>query len=196
MAELIGLNGCKQGDTIALEKDLTRFGRAPDNDVVLEDGSVSGAHCLIRKESEGYVILDLQSSNGTRVNEQDVQEQVMAHRDMIEMGSQLFRFIDLEDEAKDESSSEPPPKKASSPPPRKKQPAPEPPPRREVKSKDESKKKGPARKVRASNVAQVASASDQQSPLARKSPAYTMIAISAISVMTLVMIVYVHLVMK
>lgn len=196
MAELIGLNGDKQGKTIALEKELTRFGRASDNDIVLEDGSVSAAHCLIRKESRGYVILDLESSNGTRLNEEDIREKVLTHRDMIAMGNQLFRFVDLEEQVEDRASVKPVVKNESTPPDGKQNSEPEVSPRRGVKSRDEGKKKGAVRQVQANRVAERASTVEDQGPLTLKKPAYTVIGISAIGLMTFMMIVYVHLVMK
>jgi hypothetical protein len=48
------------------------IGRAPDNQVVVNDPKVSSHHAHIRPEGEGYEIVDLGSSNGTFVNEQQL----------------------------------------------------------------------------------------------------------------------------
>ncbi|MGC9468956.1 MAG: FHA domain-containing protein [Anaerolineae bacterium] len=45
-----------------------RVGRAPDNDIVLQDRMVSGHHLLLRTVVGGYQVVDLNSTNGTRLN--------------------------------------------------------------------------------------------------------------------------------
>ena len=45
--------------------DATRIGRALDNDIVLEDASVSRHHAVIESRNGGHVLRDLGSQNGT-----------------------------------------------------------------------------------------------------------------------------------
>jgi pSer/pThr/pTyr-binding forkhead associated (FHA) protein len=45
-----------------------RIGRAPDNDIVIDDPTVSGAHAELRDEAGRWVVTDLGSTNGTYVN--------------------------------------------------------------------------------------------------------------------------------
>ncbi len=55
-----------QIEEFALEKDQISIGRAKENDIVIDNIAVSRKHALIqRKEGEGYVLRDLNSSNGT-----------------------------------------------------------------------------------------------------------------------------------
>ncbi len=51
-----------------LEKDVITVGRAPDNDLVVEDASVSGHHAEIAKIEGRWVVRDLGSLNGTYVS--------------------------------------------------------------------------------------------------------------------------------
>src|SRR5207248_6489631 len=44
-----------------------RIGRAPDNDIVIDDPTVSGAHAELRDEAGHWVVTDLGSTNGTYV---------------------------------------------------------------------------------------------------------------------------------
>ena len=62
----------KLGDTVVqqhpIEKDVISIGRARDNEIVIENLSVSRNHARIRREGESFAIADLNSANGTFVN--------------------------------------------------------------------------------------------------------------------------------
>ena len=64
VAEAMLLQG---GSKVSL-KHLTRIGRSPDNDLILNDPEVSGWHAQIRQDESGFLLEDLQSSNGTFLN--------------------------------------------------------------------------------------------------------------------------------
>jgi pSer/pThr/pTyr-binding forkhead associated (FHA) protein len=49
-------------------KDEVSIGRSRDCDIVIPDQMASRKHCVIRKVSGGYVLVDQQSKNGTTVN--------------------------------------------------------------------------------------------------------------------------------
>ena len=53
-------------------KDALSIGRANDNDIVLNDFSVSRRHAYLKKENGAWVIHDNQSTNGVRVNDKAV----------------------------------------------------------------------------------------------------------------------------
>jgi adenylate cyclase len=52
-----------------LERDEATIGRSSDNDIVLNDFSVSRRHATLRKEGGGWVIHNNQSTNGVRIKE-------------------------------------------------------------------------------------------------------------------------------
>ncbi len=54
--------------TISVDADTASIGRHDDNEVRLATKGVSGSHCRIRRTRHGYVIADLNSTNGTYVN--------------------------------------------------------------------------------------------------------------------------------
>ncbi|WP_194837182.1 BTAD domain-containing putative transcriptional regulator [Nocardia sp. XZ_19_369] len=58
----------RSGDTYAIMGTITRIGRLPDNDIVLEHGKVSRHHAAILHNGLTYVIKDLLSSNGVFVD--------------------------------------------------------------------------------------------------------------------------------
>jgi putative peptide zinc metalloprotease protein len=56
------------GQTVPLAKPVTTIGRSAGNDLVLDDPSVSRAHAHVSRTSNGYVVEDLGSFNGTTVD--------------------------------------------------------------------------------------------------------------------------------
>jgi pSer/pThr/pTyr-binding forkhead associated (FHA) protein len=48
--------------------DIVTIGRAPSNDVVVDDPTVSAQHASLTKSASGYHLKDLGSTNGTHIN--------------------------------------------------------------------------------------------------------------------------------
>lgn len=92
MAELVVEEGPDAGRRFAL-KTNTRLGRAPDNDVVLQDPLVSRYHAAITFTGTAYVIADLGSANGTKVNGVPIDQPCqLRHGDVIAVGSEQLVF--------------------------------------------------------------------------------------------------------
>jgi cytochrome P450 / NADPH-cytochrome P450 reductase len=70
-----------------------RLGRAPDNDIVVADPGVSQHHAELRPEAGAYRIVDLDSRNGTFVNEQRVTSARLSEGDLVGIGSSTFRLV-------------------------------------------------------------------------------------------------------
>ena len=68
------------------------IGRRKDNDVVIEDPAVSGHHAKIDSLGERFVMIDLQSKNGSFVNEQLVNSHWLKHGDVINIGDHALVF--------------------------------------------------------------------------------------------------------
>lgn len=76
-----------------LQKPVTRIGRSPDNDVVIaNDKRVSKYHAEIRREDGSYVVVDLQSTNGTMVNGQRTNRHRLADGDLIRIGDSTITY--------------------------------------------------------------------------------------------------------
>lgn len=86
MANLLVLDGGAKGQRVPLVKTSTRIGRLDGNDIVLSDGSVSGEHCEITRDGDGFLLKDLGSTNGTMVNSKPVKEQRVFRNDVILVG--------------------------------------------------------------------------------------------------------------
>lgn len=75
-----------------LSKDVASIGRANDNDIVLNDFSVSRRHAFLKKEDGGWVIYDNQSTNGVKVNEKSVPSAGVQDGDQVLVGTFVLRF--------------------------------------------------------------------------------------------------------
>ncbi len=94
MAFLMGRKGSALGRRIEIEKDATVIGRRSENEVVVDDVSVSGRHAVILREGDRYRVRDLDSTNGTVVNGALVRETLLKPGDLIGFGEIQFEFND------------------------------------------------------------------------------------------------------
>jgi pSer/pThr/pTyr-binding forkhead associated (FHA) protein len=60
--------------------------------VQVADSKASRRHAEIRPQGTGFLLVDLQSTNGTRVNGAKVAEHLLADGDVVEIGATVFRF--------------------------------------------------------------------------------------------------------
>lgn len=102
MAELL----IKLGDAIQnkyiFDKDMVTIGRAKDNDIILENLSVSRNHVRIKHENEEYFIVDLNSANGTYVNGIKITKTALSDNDVVAVGKYRLIFVNkgLDDQQK------------------------------------------------------------------------------------------------
>jgi hypothetical protein len=81
----------REGD-YELAGPVTVVGRSRRCDIVLTDPNVSRQHAEIRRQGDGFMLIDLGSTNGTRVNRRDVKQVVLQHGDRIELGTTELLF--------------------------------------------------------------------------------------------------------
>lgn len=90
------LDGPSQGKEFFFEQAAT-LGRVEDNDVVLIEPGISRNHVQIYREQGIYVLKDLGSANGTRLNgEKVVEEEVLRDGDYISCGQTAIQFSQLD----------------------------------------------------------------------------------------------------
>lgn len=66
------VNGMQAGQEFVIRKSVSTVGRALDNDIVLESGEVSRHHARFEFVDDGLRLIDLGSTNGTRLNGKSV----------------------------------------------------------------------------------------------------------------------------
>jgi diguanylate cyclase (GGDEF)-like protein len=81
------------GSRYSLDHNPTVLGRENDCQIVIEDESVSRRHASIQMEEDGYTVKDLQSTNGTFVNESRVSTQKLKDGDYLHIGNCIYRFL-------------------------------------------------------------------------------------------------------
>jgi ABC transport system ATP-binding/permease protein len=77
----------KFSEKIRLQKDVITIGRESDNDIVLEYPQISEHHAILKQSTEGYIIHDLRSTNGTFVNGHRIESCLIQDSDQIQLGS-------------------------------------------------------------------------------------------------------------
>ena len=93
------INGGFEGTTFDLTEDEVVIGRNPTTDITLLDEGISREHALLLFDEDvpGYVIEDLASTNGTRLNGKRIRSASLAEGDEIQIGETLFRFVLIKD---------------------------------------------------------------------------------------------------
>ncbi|MCX7621290.1 MAG: DUF3662 and FHA domain-containing protein [Acidimicrobiales bacterium] len=71
---------------------VVTIGRLPDCDITITDANVSRHHAEIRPRGDGFVLVDLGSTNGTRVNGVRVTERELFDGDEIAFGNTRLVF--------------------------------------------------------------------------------------------------------
>ncbi|MGD2126004.1 MAG: FHA domain-containing protein [Desulfobacteraceae bacterium] len=77
-------------------KDSITIGRHEDNTIVIDNLAVSGYHARIDKAGTEFIVTDLQSTNGTFVNDEKVVSHKLAHGDNIVIGKHVLLFVATE----------------------------------------------------------------------------------------------------
>lgn len=85
------------GEAIKLRRDATIFGREK-GDIIISDTEVSSTHCQIQNINGVYHLFDMNSTNGTFVNNERVVKCKLNPEDILTVGQSSFKF-QLEDES-------------------------------------------------------------------------------------------------
>src|SRR5262245_23894715 len=86
---------------IPITKDTLTVGRKPDNDIVIDNPAISSRHCKISLQGGAYFIEDLESTNGTYVNEKRIKKAGLHNNDVVGLAKHALVFV--------EDASAPPP---------------------------------------------------------------------------------------
>lgn len=86
------LKGKRRGSDFRISSESLYIGRDGSCDVALDDETASRKHALIRHSSDGFVLVDLGSANGTYLNRRRAQHEELTDGDVIRVGETLLLF--------------------------------------------------------------------------------------------------------
>ena len=69
------------------------LGRSVENDISLDDITVSRRHAVLEATPEGFTVHDNGSLNGTYVNQERIATSILEHGDEIQVGKFHFLFL-------------------------------------------------------------------------------------------------------
>jgi pSer/pThr/pTyr-binding forkhead associated (FHA) protein len=94
-AVLVINKGRQKGRRLVLVNGQTTLGRGTENDVRLPDWFVSKKHAVIERREQKFLIRDLQSWRHTFVNGQKVDETLLRHGDVIQLGPSVEMVFEV-----------------------------------------------------------------------------------------------------
>src|ERR1019366_6506865 len=92
MARLRILSGPQQSEPVEIVQTNTTIGRAKSTVIRLEHRSVSKYHALIVADGDGDLLFDLDSTNGTFLNNQRVSSAPLKHGDHLRLGEFVIAY--------------------------------------------------------------------------------------------------------
>ena len=93
--KLLIVSGPLQGREFVVDRDIFTLGSGKHNDLVIEDSTISKRHCEIAIDPEGYLIRDLESTNGTIVQGVKVSSAYLTPGTEVQLGKTRLVFCPL-----------------------------------------------------------------------------------------------------
>lgn len=86
------IEGADRGRTYEELTTPVTIGREEGNSIQLNDERISRFHVKIQDDHDRFVLTDLESTNGTKVNGEDIQLRILRFGDMITIGRSVLLF--------------------------------------------------------------------------------------------------------
>jgi hypothetical protein len=93
MARLILMFNKQVVKEYPLDKEGVTIGRNEDNTIMVDNLAVSGYHARIDLAGKDHILTDLQSTNGTFVNDKKVVSHKLSHGDNVIVGKHVILFV-------------------------------------------------------------------------------------------------------
>ncbi len=91
-ARLVVITTNLAGTEFVLDRPSLVIGRTPENDIVLNHKSISRHHAKVIRDGDKYIVVDLESANGVRVNGSEFERVELKSGDTLELGHVRLRF--------------------------------------------------------------------------------------------------------
>jgi len=99
---LVGLSATTRGESFAVRIGRNVLGRDKRSDIVVNDDQASSHHAdlVFRPEERRFILMDHNSTNGTYVNEVEIEpRRDLVTKDIVRIGSHRYLFMPLCDES-------------------------------------------------------------------------------------------------
>lgn len=102
---LLVIEGASKGKKLDLTRAVIRIGKRENNDLMVEDKTVSRNHLEILQTEDSYLLKDLESTNGTFINDLKVKEAYLTPGDVIRIGNTRIEFTAFDEKVQIEPST-------------------------------------------------------------------------------------------
>jgi len=93
-ALVVRSGGGRAGEHFLPEGERTTIGRSPENDIFLDDVTVSRRHAEFYRHGDRFTVRDVGSLNGTYVNRERVEDARLSDGDELQIGKYRLAFIE------------------------------------------------------------------------------------------------------
>jgi two-component system, cell cycle response regulator len=90
---LIQIYGPSLGKNYTIDQDLITVGRDAGNIIRIEQGNVSRTHCKIERFDQSIFVEDLNSTNGTYLNDSSIRREQLRNGDLLRVGGVILKFV-------------------------------------------------------------------------------------------------------
>lgn len=90
---LVTIYGKDLGRQYRLVGDEITLGRGPENVIVLDIDNVSRRHARVCRTADGFEVEDLGSTNGTYVNDREIERELLRSGDLLKVGGAILKFL-------------------------------------------------------------------------------------------------------
>jgi two-component system cell cycle response regulator len=90
---LIQIHGPSLGKNYTVDQDFITIGRDADNIIRIDQGNVSRTHCKLERIGQSIFIEDLNSTNGTYLNDASIHREQLRNGDLIRVGGVILKFV-------------------------------------------------------------------------------------------------------
>ncbi|HEV2178249.1 MAG TPA: FHA domain-containing protein [Terriglobia bacterium] len=89
---LVAMSGDQKGEDFRVREGKNLLGSGLEAQVVLRDTTVSGQHASLRYDDGKFFLTDLDSSNGTYINEKKISKEELKDNDVVRVGEVTLKF--------------------------------------------------------------------------------------------------------
>ena len=91
-AALVLIVGPGKGKRFSLKGTTLTLGRTPENNIAVDDSTVSSGHARLVSKGGDWQLEDIGSTNGTFVNDEKISSRRLKNGDLVRLGKVVFRF--------------------------------------------------------------------------------------------------------